>query len=134
MKADSESSDASQPGSSQEAEVSTPQTMRARGDPQHISLLDAFGDRREGDVLRATRWDDTTAADIERRGGDFSIVILSEPPEGSPQVPPGTVICAPAPTVWEQSAVREAAVTYEHRIRPPRRSLTAAEAKLLRGG
>ncbi len=124
----------SQPGSNQEAEVSSPQTTGARGDPQHISLLDAFGDRREGDVLRATRWDDATAADIERRGGDFCIVILSEPPEGSPQVPPGTVICAPAPTVWEQSAVREAAVTYEHRTQAPRRSLTAAEAKLLRGG
>ncbi len=134
MKADSESSDASQPGSSQEAEISTPQPTRARGDPQHISLVDAFGDRREGDVLRAMRWDDATAADIERRDGDFSIVILSEPPEGSPQVPPGTVVCAPAPTPWEQAAVREAAVTYEHRTWAPRRSWTAAEVKLLRGG
>ena len=69
----------SQPGSSQKAEVSTPQTTRARGDPQRISLLDAFGDRREGAVLRAMRWDDATAADIERHDGDFSIVILSEP-------------------------------------------------------
>ena len=55
----------SQPGSNQEAEVSSPQTTSARGDPKRISLLDAFGDRREGDVLRATRWDDATAADIE---------------------------------------------------------------------
>ena len=71
-------------GGEQGTDLSHPQPTRGPEDAQRISLLDAFGDQREGFVLRVDRWDESVAADLDRLDGHFSIVILSEPPQGSP--------------------------------------------------
>ena len=101
---------------------------------QRISLRDAFGDKREGFVLRMARWDDSTASELQHVSADFRIVILNEPPEEPVQAPPRTVVCAPVRPLEQPSAVREAAVAYEVETQQPPHALTAAEVTLLSQG
>ena len=128
------SNDASRSATSKEAE---PDYLSAADDaatPQRISLLDTFGDQREGYVVSAPRWNDQLAADLLQLGGDFGIVILSEPPQTPIQAPPRTAICAPTGAPSGQPAVREGAVTYETRSRSQRQSPTTAQSKRLSEG
>ncbi|MEE8369989.1 MAG: hypothetical protein V3S00_04385 [Dehalococcoidia bacterium] len=134
MMAPPASSDASQSGTGKEAESGYLSATDGTAAPQRISFSDAFGDQREGFVVSAPSWNDDLAAKLERLGGDFGIVILSEPPEAPVQAPPRTAICAPAAPAAGRTAVREAAVAYEARSRSQQQSLTAAETKLLREG
>ena len=127
-------SDPAQSGSRQEEKVSSPLAAPESEGAQRLSLLDAFGGRREGIVLRTARWDDSIAADFQRTGGDFCIVILSEPLLEPVRPPPGTVVCAPAQAEKGSTAVREAAATYQYQLQGPQRLLTAAEVKLLSEG